>query len=329
MSLDLSRLVNLRRHGGKLTAQCPACEELGDDSTDKNHLFVPDDGEGRFGCINFQGPSGSDHRKRIRVLVGVTTSTVPKTISRPLARARASTKTSPSIPALRPLGIEEMAQIAYLRGWQYFAGLQLLADRNLLYHADMFDDGKTWPSWVITDSARRNAQARRLDGELWRGIGGAKAKTLPGCDPSWPIGCAEIGNLPLVLLCEGQPDFAAALLVAWWESVNVAPVCMTGAGNSIHQDALANFAGKHVRIAIHDDDAGRKAAKRWSDQLYLAGAARVDGIDFSGLEKWDGQPVEDLSDFATLLDPEAPATVQVLSNLGSLLSPWGPVRKFA
>ena len=37
----------------------------------------------------------------------------------------------------------------------------------------------------ITDSTRRNLQARRLDGGLWQGIGGKKAKSLPGVEASW------------------------------------------------------------------------------------------------------------------------------------------------
>jgi len=208
-----------------------------------------------------------------------------------------------------------MAQIADLRGWQYFAGLQLLADRGLMFYADVFDDGMTWPAWLITDSTRRNAQARRLDGKAWQGIGGAKAKTLPARDPSWPIGAAEIGDHSLVILCEGQPDFAAALLVAWWEETDIAPVCMTGAGNSINPDALPLFACKHVRIAVHADDQGREAGKRWAGQLWRAGVACVDGFDFSGLERREGKPVKDLADYATLLDLDDPPHARVFGGL--------------
>lgn len=57
----------------------------------------------------------------------------------------------------------------------------------------------------------------------------------------------------------GGPDFLAALQVAWWEDRDVAPVCITGARNPIHPDALPYFTGKYVRIATHDDDAGRAA----------------------------------------------------------------------
>ena len=311
MSLDLGRLERVTVRGSKLIARCPACAEMGADKSCE-HLFIADEGRGPFACIAFAGPAGEQHRKRIYELVGTTTSAPTKAHPMPLAKSRPTTRMLPSIPTLRFLGIAEMTQIASVRGWRYFAGLQLLADRGLLYYGDVYDAGRTWPSWVITDVTRRNAQARRLDGEVWQGINGAKAKTLPGCDPSWPIGCAEIGDRHVVMLCEGQPDFAAALMVAWWENLDVAPVCMTGAGHTIHADALHHFAGKHVRIAVHADNQGREAGERWATQLWRAGVACVDGFDFAGLERRDGQPVKDLADLATLLDPENQRPVRML-----------------
>ncbi len=312
MSLDLDRLDKPRCRGGKLIARCPACAEMGADKSCE-HLFIADDGRGPFGCIAFAGASGEAHRKRIWELVGINGTAKARPV--PLARPKPTAKALPALPPLRPLTVQEMAAVAHLRGWPSFAGLELLTQRGLLWQGSAYDDGNTWPSWIITDSKRRNAQARRLDGKVWAGIGGAKAKTLPGCDPSWPIGCAEIGDRHLVILCEGQPDFAAALLVAWWEGVDVAPVCVTGAGNSINTDALPLFAGKHVLIAVHTDNQGREAGKRWADQLWRAGAACVDGFDFSELEQRDGQPVKDLADFAKVLDLEDLPVPRVLRDM--------------
>jgi hypothetical protein len=103
--------------------------------------------------------------------------------------------------------------------------------------ADVADGGTIHRAWVILDSARRHAQARRLDGRPWSGIGGAKAKSLPGSVAAWPIGASETGDRPLVVLCESQPNFAAILLVAWWEGADVddiALVCMARIGLTTH-----------------------------------------------------------------------------------------------
>jgi hypothetical protein len=111
---------------------------------------------------------------------------------------------------------------------------------------------------------------------------------------------------------------APPLLVAWWEGLDmdrVAPVCMTGAGNAIHGDALPLFSGKRVRIAIHDEAEGHMAAHRWADQLYRAGAKEVDGFNFAEMKRRDGQHVEDLADSAILLDDEAPVVAQILSSM--------------
>lgn len=291
--LDLAKLENARRHGAKVEARCPACAEQGADKTG-NHLVVFETGS--FGCIANVGSAGEFHRKRIWDLAGdrTTIEKRPPLLFKPI---KPKAKALPIIPPLRSLRVAEIAQLMHLRGWSYFAGLQLLTNRGLLWYGDVSDAGQLWPAWIITDNTRRNAQARRLDGKLWEGID-TKAKTLRNCEPSWPIGAGEIGDCPLVVLCEGQPDFCAALLVAWWEGIHVAPVCMTGAGNSINSEALPFFAGKRVRIACHDDDAGRAASLKWSAQLYGAGAELVDRINFQ-------KPVKDLADYAAQIVPEA------------------------
>jgi hypothetical protein len=69
MSLDISKLENVRTHGGKITARCPACAEAGHDQT-RNHLIIGADG--RFGCVVYPGASrdARAHRKRIFALCG-------------------------------------------------------------------------------------------------------------------------------------------------------------------------------------------------------------------------------------------------------------------
>ena len=303
--LDLAKLENVRHRGGKIEARCPACAEAGAD-TSGNHLYIGADG--RFGCIVNQGPDGEAHRKEVWRLTGSADAAQPKPFT---AKPKAS-RTKTPLPELRPLNVAEMGAIRNARNWPSFAGLEFLTQRGLLHFARVWDDGAEHPAWLVTDSTRRNAQARRIDGKAWKC---GKAKTLPGREASWPIGAPEIGSIRNVALCEGQPDFAAALLVAWWEGVSVAPVCMAGAGNSIPADALPHFAGKLVRIAVHDDEAGREAAKKWAKLLYEAGAEKVTGFDFAGMVCGDGRPVKDLADYATTLDLDRPDAARVFAGM--------------
>jgi hypothetical protein len=312
MKLNLNLLEKVHFQGGKIHARCPACAESGADKKGHHLIIYEND---RFGCAVASGHAGAAHRRRIWQLAGNGASY--RHSQGPVPATRRPAKEPPRFPALRPLRIEEMTQVMQLRHWPSYAGLQILTASELLWHGMVWDGGEEHSAWIITDYTRRNAQARRLDGQPWAGIGGAKAKTLPHGDPTWPIGILEAGACEVVLLCEGQPDFTAAPLVAFWEGVRAAPVCMTGAGQAIKTEALRLFVGRHVRIAVHDDATGRAAGQRWTGQLHDAGVVAVDYFDFSGLQKRDLSPVKDLADYATLLDPEVEAGPYILDRLGA------------
>ncbi len=68
MSLDLTKLQNLRQHGGITHARCPACAAEGHDRRGE-HLFIAPGG--RFGCVVNPGMAGRSHRKKIFELVGI------------------------------------------------------------------------------------------------------------------------------------------------------------------------------------------------------------------------------------------------------------------
>jgi hypothetical protein len=191
--------------------------------------------------------------------------------------------------------LEEIRQIAELRGLSP-EGVSLAAERGLLFCADS-QEGRVW---IVTDCSRRNAQARRLDGQIWKRIG-VKAWTLPGSEASWPIGIQETQSFSAIALCEGGPDFLSAMHLAWIGGVEdlVAPVALLGASNRIPTDTLRFFAGRRVRIFGHRDKAGREAAERWAGQLVESGCA-VSGFLFDGFFKTDGKPVNDLNDFCHL-----------------------------
>lgn len=180
-------------------------------------------------------------------------------------------------PVLEACSEEEIAAIAERRGLSV-EGVTLAAQRGLLWMAD----SREGRAWVITDSRRVNAQARRLDGLSWERIS-AKAWTLPGSEASWPVGLSEAAACPAIALVEGGPDLLAAchLIAQSAETDLIAPVAMLGAGQAIPHQAAPLFAGKRVRIFAHADPAGQQAARRWWAQIRNS-AGYVDGYTATG-----------------------------------------------
>ena len=159
-------------------------------------------------------------------------------------------------------------------------------------------------AWLIADKARRNLQARRLDGGVWPHIGGPKAYTLPGSKAKWPVGIEETEAYSQIALVEGGPDFLAAHCLIWGEGRNqersqypaVGAVAILGAANPIPKECLRYFKGKRVRIFPHADEAGQRAAERLNTQLERAGAERVDALYLDQLTGSHAQGVGDLND---------------------------------
>ncbi len=73
MSLDLSKLVGAKRLHGKITAQCPVCQE-----SSQSHLVVFPDG--KFGCVVNSSP---EHRSAIWRAIGTDSEDAPATLPEP------------------------------------------------------------------------------------------------------------------------------------------------------------------------------------------------------------------------------------------------------
>lgn len=206
------------------------------------------------------------------------------------------------LPALRKGAADEIGTLARLRRLSA-EGLHLASERGLLFFADIQDEGKIKPCWIVTDSRRVCAQARRLDGQPMTTKGGQriKAKTLPGSKQSWPIGLPQCENFSRIMLVEGGPDLLAAhhFIHAERQEDHIGAVAMLGASNSIPANALPLFAGKSIRIFPHLDQAGQQAAARWESQLHAAGAA-AHCFSLADLRQADGKPVKDLNDLSNV-----------------------------
>lgn len=179
-----------------------------------------------------------------------------------------------SLPALDSGSYGEVLQLKDSRALPLTAGIEILIRRGLL---GFFTARNGERLWLLSDAAARNAQARRLNGSRFDSLPGQpKAKTLRESEAAWPIGAEDCRNRSAVLLVEGGPDMLAAASLAWWitegnlEQIGFA--CITGASNKIHPEALPIFEGKRIRIFVHADSPGRKAAGVWLKQLRETGA---------------------------------------------------------
>jgi len=153
--------------------------------------------------------------------------------------------------------------------------------------------------WILTDGAKRLAEARRMDGKPFPAIGSLgqrKSHTLKGSCKSWPLGIMSPKvtvppGLPVVLV-EGGPDYVSACELAFYAKREFLPVAMMGAGQNIHAEALPLFNGREVTILAHPDDAGLTAAKKWAGQLMQTGAKpkarQLEGGDLNDIVKLHG-----------------------------------------
>ena len=314
MSLDLDLLENVQFHGYKVTAACPVCQEDGRDSQRVHLVCFGSEGEGPFACVRGCDP------KLIWKLAGAKSGAAAGARCLPRARPRPPPRLYDPYPV--PPEDRLFIQLIQLRRWPMTAveGLKMLSARGLLHFEQVYDADRLNLAWVISDGARLNAQARKLNGEGWKGIRNAKAKTVPGIpDARWPIGAANIGDRPLVVLCEGQPDFCSVLPLALEEGVDpelIAPVCITGAHHSIPSDAGGYFAGKTVLIPYHSDASrvGESAATRWTYQLYAYGVSDVITVNCGCLGVKSAR-TKDLADYLSLRTRSAPLFQPVINRL--------------
>lgn len=174
--------------------------------------------------------------------------------------------------------------------------------------------------WILTDSRRLCAEARRMEGRPFPPLGTLgerKAHTLRGSMKSWPVGLVvdryDTAEFRALLAVEGSPDYLSALDFSLHAKADCLPIAFLGAGTAraIHPEALPLLRGKRVRFYPHADKSGTAAVERWAEQLGAIGCA-LDGFSFEGLRKRDGSPVKDLNDCNAIHPEDAGKLADVL-----------------
>jgi hypothetical protein len=193
----------------------------------------------------------------------------------------------------------EIMALAALRGYSSHA-VALAGGMGVLG----FGTVHAFPCWIVSDTARKNAEARRLDGELFPALGELserKVHTIKGSSKAWPVGIQPVHSKPKlftkIALVEGSADLIAAfhflIELEIWDTL---PVAMLGSKCRIDTEALKRCRGRAVKIIAHADDAGQDAVRGWKEQLAAAGAERVTLFNLAGLLMKNGSPVKDLND---------------------------------
>lgn len=201
-----------------------------------------------------------------------------------------------SWPDLRRGTRPELGSVALLRGLDMEA--VLAADRlGWLQFCDLAGHS----AWVLCSDCGRIAQARRLDGAEWEHTGHRfKAWSLPGSCAAVPLGLSTVANgVPFVAVASGGPDMLALLelVLAEGREADCAILGILGESVKLAAPVVRQCGSRRVRLFPHNDDAGRRAAATWADQLGEAGAS-VDAFDFAPFG------VKDLNDWIKL-KPEA------------------------
>jgi hypothetical protein len=165
-------------------------------------------------------------------------------------------------------------------------------------------------SWVLTDPAGWNAEARRfgrLPYPVKGGLSERKAHTIRDSKKSWPVGLGVdrtlIESASLVCIVEGGPD----LLAAWhfihrakrWE---VFPISILGrCVHGLHFEAVELLKGKRVKFFPHADadDGALKQIELIGEQLRKVDC-ELTYFELAGLRTSNGKPAKDLNDLASL-----------------------------
>lgn len=199
---------------------------------------------------------------------------------------------------------EQLISLSLLRSISVEA-LRLATERGFLIFGRCFN----CEVFGLKDSSGALAEVRRLDGQLFPAFDSMpehKSHTVKSSRKSWPLGLVEAATAPSIALVEGLPDFLAAFdfMLREGKVVSVAPVTMLSASASIEDSAVAYFHDKRVRMFPHYDEAGTKAAGRWTEQLNGIASA-IDYFQFSQFPH-----INDLADLNSGLN-SVPPTITI------------------
>jgi len=242
MSLNISKLENVKTIGGKTTARCPACAELKEDS-EGDHLVIFS--TGKYGCIKYKDEDS--HSKRIYAIVGEPIdATATNTPTAPTPRKTTKLKTHPTVEdAVKALiwSIAQKKNIEYheVKRWEYRN-----ADNDIFAYMIRFDQPDNPENKTFRAIAKVDGGWQCRDPKQW----------LPYKLPEM------LKSTGTIFICEGEKAVNAGYAISL--------TCTTsshGSGSPEMTD-WESLKGRDVVILPDNDDNGRIYAKHVEKLIY-------------------------------------------------------------
>lgn len=288
MSLDFSKLHNVKPSTGFHRAACPACRENGGDRKG-NHLFIAKGGH--FGCAAFQGDH--EHRKRIHALAGTERSKfLPERSIRQIVqkKPRAFSKSENEIEDDAPMTPmpPDILELSESARWNLFSdGLaQELASKEFGISPETVASCTMPASGALgffssVEFKGKPCKPNRFGYIYMGGIKIRKPWGQNGPPFVWLFGRATEPWRSLlrpfhfkqnrIILTEGESD-ALALIDAGVEKHfpcqgETGTVVVASPGTSFKSEWATLFEDREVIIAFDNDSPGREAARRTAELL--------------------------------------------------------------
>ena len=211
MSLDMSRLENVRKRIGKTIARCPACAEVNRDEKGDHLAIWPN---GSFSCVANPGVAGHEHRKRILALAGDPASRGIRDVG---IRARRPAKTN--LPEIAELldGIGRFGRVLQTYAHTSVGAHKKMCERDQITHTLTqvsplkSSETPSNPSTAVQSETQKAGNPCRDANEVSQHVVSfVRAPSVKPSQPSQPIP-TQVRQTPLPVC--GDPLMATAMTV--------------------------------------------------------------------------------------------------------------------
>lgn len=285
MSIDLNTLGNIKQHGDKIIARCPACADIDRDRSGDHLVIFPD---GRFACAAFAGDH--EHRQRIHALAGMRDHV--QSIAPSLAPRLSPIAPLPQLPP----DFASICQRARGRVYNSTAVQQRIADEfgispktakacampaggALGFFPHLSIQGKACLPDRIAYLYPHGIKVRQPWGNLRARFAWAYGKAT---EPWRYTVAAWRPWITRLIVTEGESDALALIEVGMGKLCQGDTAVVASPGTSFPMQWAPLFAGRRVTLCFDQDEPGTKAAH------HVASMLQPHAISIEILTGWEG-----------------------------------------